>query len=265
VVPNNFTVVPAIDVAYHTKSENDPRNYKVIHPSTFGKCLRVQAYQYFGVKEERGFDAKAQRIFDCGHYMHARYKDIFTKAHEVWGLWKCKNPSCGHVHGEEGPRGMPLAAIKACQGCGHTVIPDGFEYQEVLCKDVESNIEGHADIIIRAGDGLNPEDFIVIDFKTINSKGFEDLSEPKHEHSIQVIIYMHILKIGWAIVFYEDKNNQNIKEFRLQYSPKAAEEIFSTARRLGEILKAGKIPPRPYSDATGYECRYCDFRKTCWG
>lgn len=260
-----FSLLPAIGNAYYNKWKNNIRTYDVFHPSSFGGCLRKVAYQYYDVDVgDSAFDEKGQRIFDCGHYMHFRYKDIFKEAHELWGYWKCKNPLCNLIQGDNEKRGIPFSKVVTCK-CGNNTGINGFEYEEVLAEDKEYNFSGHVDAIVRAGDGYEPDDFIIVDFKTINSNGFNLLTSPKHVHCVQVAIYMHILNISHSVLFYEDKDKQLIKEFRVDYDKKVAENIMETAKKLLEILKSNKIPPRPYQNKeNSYDCKYCEYSKICW-
>ena len=57
----------------------------------------------------------------------------------------------------------------------------------------------------------------VLELKSINEKGFNDLkSSPKHDHFIQLQIYLNLLNKDYGIVLYENKNDQKLKAFKVE-------------------------------------------------
>ena len=57
----------------------------------------------------------------------------------------------------------------------------------------------------------------VLELKSINDRGFKELkSSPKHDHFIQLQIYLNMLNKDYGIVLYENKNDQNLKAFQVE-------------------------------------------------
>ena len=57
---------------------------------------------------------------------------------------------------------------------------------------------------------------VVLELKSINDRGFKELkSSPKHDHFIQLQIYLNMLDKDYGIVLYENKNDQNLKAFKV--------------------------------------------------
>jgi len=58
--------------------------------------------------------------------------------------------------------------------------------------------------------------------KSINTRGFEALIDsPKSDHSVQLQIYLNLLGVKNGIVVYENKNDQELKAFKV---PQNADE-----------------------------------------
>lgn len=237
--------------------------------------MRKIAYQHYNEKNnfmhksDGDVDLRMERIYDNGHGMHARWQHCLDCAGILRGTWKCSNPLCGLTYGQEEKWGIFNPARMAgwrCQ-CGND---KKLSYEEVRVKsDPRYNFEGHVDAIVdvhgtpfAAGNGC---DLYIADFKTINSEMFAELKDAKHEHVVQVHIYMWLLGISAAMVVYENKDNQHLKEMYVQRDEAMIADIQQRAEWLIEVLKRGKLPPRPegYS-LSKFPCRLCEFAGLCY-
>jgi hypothetical protein len=82
---------------------------------------------------------------------------------------------------------------------------------EVPIQNDEYQITGHTDGIIEIK-GIKG----ILEIKSINSSGFYSLYSPKEDHLIQVNVYMFCTGIERAVLLYECKDNQELKEFYLK-------------------------------------------------
>src|SRR3989338_1179287 len=73
-------------------------------------------------------------------------------------------------------------------------------------------ISGRADAILC----INNENY-VLDIKSMNSMIFRNLAQPKEENVYQIQLYMHYFDIKKGILLYIDKDQQEIKEFFVEY------------------------------------------------
>ena len=56
----------------------------------------------------------------------------------------------------------------------------------------------------------------LLELKTIKDEDFKELKEaPKHEHLIQLQIYLNLTDRDYGVVLYENKNDQNFKAFKV--------------------------------------------------
>jgi CRISPR/Cas system-associated exonuclease Cas4 (RecB family) len=262
-----------------TKGEESKKNrgYSHFHPSAFGGCIRSLALQYYSELDD-SFKPNTQispnfvRICDAGHAFHHRMQHDMGANGILRGYWKCR--SCGKVHGkeEEPDKSRPIGIFipETCE-CLEGKENDKrrgidlFEYEEIfLQSEPEYNFKGNTDGILEFERG-NPDSRYVIDFKTINCDRFPFLKAPDNKYIVQIHIYMWLTGVHKAIIFYEEKNRHELKEFIIKYDEDLVENIKLTAKKLKKVLEMGKLPKRP----TKYRkdsspCKYCDFLSVCY-
>lgn len=257
------------------KKLSNTRKYDVFHPSAWGSCLRKIAFQYYNELEKfhevapHEIRLQTERVFDNGHKVHARWEDYLDGSGVLRGAWKCENPICGKVYGKEVHLGIfnPARVIKGWKctcGCEST------HYQEMtVFSDKIFNFYGHVDAIIDVrqtpfakGDDL---DVFVVDFKSMKEEYFEELVHAKPEHVVQVHIYMWLLNLTGAVLVYENKNNQALKEVFVPRNEEMILGIKDQALWMQEVVKARKLPPIPDGmTRSQFPCSFCEFQKLCW-
>jgi len=251
----------------------EKRGYKHFHPSSFGECLRKIALQYYSeidpwYKPESEIDPKLQRIFSTGHAIHHRIQGDFASMGILRGNWKSK--ITGKIYGKENKHG--IYRPKTLEELGEKRHPDDnrsveeiLDYSEIMVRDTELNFEGHVDAIIDLVPGDIDERFIV-DFKTINGDKFKIITEPDPKYVTQITIYMMLLDIPRGVIFYQDKNKSEIKEFLIVRDEKFVEHIRNSAKKLLELLKSNKLPKIPmfYSEDK-VPCMWCEYKEKCYG
>jgi CRISPR/Cas system-associated exonuclease Cas4 (RecB family) len=256
------------------KAIENPRRFNIFHPSAWGSCLRKIAYEYYNDQKKfvnrKAFDIVPQmeRIFDNGHYAHARWQKYLALSNVLRGYWKCTNPLCGEVYGKEDKLGTfsPIGKGGWKCKCGNS---KNLAYEEVFVKSEEYNFAGNVDGIVDVrGTEFQQRgdlDVFVVDFKTIKDEMYSELLDPKREHVVQVNIYMWLLDLKAAVVVYENKDTQALKEMFVPRDDKLIEEIKTQALWLKDVLQAHKLPPRPSGfSRSKYPCRKCDFLDFCY-
>ena len=119
-------------------------------------------------------------------------------------------------------------------------------------------ISGRADAIISDGKRL-----YVLDIKSINSMGFKYLTEPKKENINQLQLYLHYFRIPKGILLYVNKDNQNLKEFIVDYNQFLSQTLISELNNIKINIEKNIVPPRIPSYPSDWQCRYCPFKKVC--
>lgn len=129
-------------------------------------------------------------------------------------------------------------------------------------KAIEVALE--EDIVHGRCDGIvviNNEPY-VLELKSINSYGFKKLEAPKPEHIKQLMLYLHFFKIQKGIFIYENKDNQDLKEFHISYDKEMAEKLIENFRITKHLIDENILPPVP-ANIDEWECRFCDFFDEC--
>lgn len=119
-------------------------------------------------------------------------------------------------------------------------------------------ISGRADAIISDG-----KDLYVLDIKSMNSMVFNKLIEPKEENIDQIQLYLHYFKIRKGILLYVNKDNQQLKDFIVNYDKKRALSLLSTLKEVKKKIDKNIVPDRFFGFPQDWQCRYCQFKEIC--
>lgn len=257
------------------KNQNE-RGYKTFHPSAFGGCLRKIALQYYGeidpkYKEPVKFDPKSQRIFRAGHAHHFRMQEELSEMGILRGCWKSK--ITGKIYGRDSKTGIFMP--QSLEEVGEEKHPDDkrelkeiFEYVEIKVENKEYNFSGHCDGIIQL-DPDNPDTMYIVDFKTMKFERFEILARSgniDNNYLTQINIYMWILGVRKGLIFYEDKNTHQIKEYEVFYDENLIEDIKRQAKTLLSFFEKKQLPKMPDQyEKNKKPCMYCGYKDVlCW-
>lgn len=182
---------------------------RTIRPSEIGQCTRKIVRLILNQVKDTPVDAKQQRTFDMGNSVHKRYLTTYV-------------PSIG---------------------CA--VMLDGKPFIEHTIEDKALWLRGAPDaVIINKQDGL----MYIFELKSIKQELFLELTTPSEEYLDQVHLYMYMTNIPRAIVFYENKNNQDITEFHIDLDKKRLENVLNKVKAIQDYVinyaATGKLPPK---------------------
>ena len=118
-------------------------------------------------------------------------------------------------------------------------------------------ISGRADAII----GMDGKEYVV-ELKSINSFGFEQLDRPKDGDVKQLTLYMHYFNIRQGLLVYENKNTQEMKEFEVDYDGALARSILDSFASLKQDVDSGRVPEKPHG-LEQWQCDYCPYAEEC--
>lgn len=119
-------------------------------------------------------------------------------------------------------------------------------------------ISGRADAILC----VNNENY-VLDIKSINSFIFKKMQEPKEENVYQIQLYMHYFNIKKGILLYVDKDQQDMKEFFLDYDEPLCKDLLDKFYALKGQVEQGTVPARLADYPRNWQCTYCQFKDIC--
>lgn len=119
-------------------------------------------------------------------------------------------------------------------------------------------ISGRADAIISDG-----KELYTLDIKSMNSMVFRNLNEPKPENIDQLQLYLHYFKIPKGILLYVNKDNQELKEFIINYDRGLANNLLNELNDLKSKIDRNIVPDRIPDYPQNWQCQYCQFREIC--
>jgi|TARA_R110000824_G_C15207472_1_gene676285 hypothetical protein len=106
---------------------------------------------------------------------------------------------------------------------------------EITVKLENPPISGRIDFLIdHDKHGETP-----LELKTIKDEDFKQLKEtPKHEHLIQLQIYLNVKGYKYGVVVYENKNDQKLKAFKVDADKQLWETILERCKFIMEMTEA---------------------------
>ena len=123
---------------------------------------------------------------------------------------------------------------------------------------LQEMIGGRADAIL----SINNENY-VLDIKSMNSMVFRNLSEPKEENVYQLQLYLHYFNIKKGILLYIDKDQQEIKEFIINYDEKLVQSLLKNFAELKGKIESDTLPEKLPTYPQNWQCQYCQFKEIC--
>ncbi len=274
-----LSIIDLVDKNLSIAALNNDRDYTYFHASAWGKCHRKIAYEYYEAKgyitvanSSLKISPRLERIFGNGHSMHDRWRQYIEATGMLRGRWECSS----HTHDE--PKiygaGDALGCLRpgTCD-CGGV----DFRYREVGFSNAETLLGGHVDAILDLGciypdmtDKPDAERNIVVDFKSMNMFEFKKLKAPTKEHIVQMQLYLYLSGVKEGRFLYENKNDQDVKEFIVPRDQNFIDENVKKAKLLKYIVEhtnsSGQraLPKRGYDSRGNFNCLNCKFRGDCW-
>jgi hypothetical protein len=110
---------------------------------------------------------------------------------------------------------------------------------EVPVENEQYEICGSADGLLQLGSREG-----VLEIKSINSNGFYATHEPKPEHLIQINVYMFCLDVPRGCILYENKDNQELKEFYVKLDNGILDPVLEKIELVQTWIRGGGIEKR---------------------
>jgi hypothetical protein len=280
------------DMQQHAvKKSQEPtdRRQDIIHPSEMAKedwCPRQTTYRLRGIAttdsgEVHGYQMLT--IFQEGHDIHSKWQTWLGEMGRLWGKWKCPvckgtifytgPPFCVDCMSEHGIEvtmqyaEVPLDAEDAWMITGHAdgAVPDLNAFIEIksiglgtVRMEEPALVKSHT---VKTQDGKS-----VVDYDSL----FKAIKRPFKSHRKQAAVYLAIAKhAGWdydrMVFIYENKANQQVKEFTVPFDEELADELIDTAKDIKWAVEHNTDLPRPAEFSKDKKpCRECPWRTWCY-
>lgn len=282
------------------KEKND-RAVNVNAPSQIGKCMRANYYARMQYENDGTLSPRALRIFANGHGVHDRIQqDLLDCKLLLMDEVPILNDELniqGHTDGFLNLGGITTETIK--KGKFKKLIKVFKEIAILEIKSINDNgfkglKSAKEDHILQGMDYLFcTEDrrlYLRETYKTEtqfqNSKkertdyfrskyqhiedGSKYTKEEKIENQVKInlkkddILYHTINPVTKIIFLYENKNDQDLKEFVVEWDYDKIEYIIDYCKTLNDYVQNKKIPEREGTGKSCSTCRWCDYKLTCW-
>lgn len=261
-------VVGKVERYVLSQPQDNSRSFDGLHPSSMVSkywCHRASYFHLSGhhpAPEDRNF--KRELIFAQGHGIHATWQNWFRDMGKLYGVWECLN--CAIKEWGTSPEG--------CTACGSA---GSMRYREVPVEHNDLLITGHADGWLKGfGDDLMLEiksvgagTFMWLDkgtwFENEGNfdKAWKALKSPFESHVAQVQLYMKVLELSGrtdvpqeAVMIYEAKPTQEVKEFFVRKDDWAIQHIIDGAKLVVESLDKKVAPDCNVGGA--HKCKQCE-------
>lgn len=255
---------------------NSTRDTVHLHPSEMAKndwCTRATWYKVKDTSQSNPENLNLRRIniLAEGNNIHDKWQTWMRRAGILAGNWKCR--VCHHKWWEDAPPSI-------CPECEAS--PELIRYAEVPVEDTEHRIIGHADglIIDQTGKALieiksvglgtirwdAPKMYELYEDGTLGIDAlWKRLKRPLTTHLRQINLYMHCTGIHDAVVIYEWKPTQEVKEFQITYDPALVDPMLAKALTLIDDIDNDVLPPRyPGAMKSKQPCVFCSYKSTCF-
>ena len=282
-------VTGALDL-YLTQQANKPndRAVNVNAPSQAGKCQRANFYMRTQVDNDGSIDPRTQRIFDNGTYTHERLQSYMLDM----GLLICDEVPLineeyniqGHTDGilDIGNDEIAVLEIKSINERGFTTLKDAKEEHKqqgliyLYCLE-ERRKYLHEKYNTR-------EEFLSIDSEKDRTEYFrsryqhlKDGSKYTREEKIANEVKLNIIAddilydtdkpITKVVFLYENKNNQELKEFVVERNVTTESiltDLLTRYKELNNCVVNEEVPEREGTSKSCNMCRWCNYQNECW-
>lgn len=241
-------VIPHIGDAYRT--DDDPFRPHLGASLLGASCGRSIWYSFRWATRPK-FSGRMMRLFNRGHMEEARFIAMFL--------------------------------MIGCQ-----VFQQDENGKQYRISGSEGHFGGSGDGIMLGIPDLPPGTYALSEFKTHSEKSFIDLAgknwrdyiegqigvpgkprapftgkgvrESKFEHYVQMCLYMHKMKLPFAIYCAVNKNTDDIYMEIISANPEVAEQFLE---RGDKIIWMREAPSKINNSPGWYECKFCDHYPVC--
>lgn len=273
---------------YLFEQANKPndRAVNVNAPSQAGKCNRANYYMRMQIESDGTIDARTQRIFDNGTFVHERLQsymlDMGLLHMDEVPLINDEYNIQGHTDGFIAVSDDEVAILEIksindnqftqlkdaredhkCQGLIYLFCAE--ERRQYLRNTYKTPEEFNASYSDRAK-------YFAQHYQHMKSgRKFSRQQKIDNEVALNLladnILFYTSKPVSKVVFLYEDKNNQELKEFIVERNMITESILSDTLSRYKELNRCCEMhiePPREGSSKSCSACRFCSYKNTCW-
>lgn len=275
-------VLPKLNKFLLTVGDDADRGHGYNSPSGVGSCPRSQFYVRTAVKKDGVIDARTRRIFDNGHHVHDRIQSYLKEEGclliDECPVWDWDLKILGHTDGilRVNKFSLAILEIKSINSNAYSHLTTAKPEHQMQAQVYMYCVEKLRKTIQEAEDFDSIKAELLQRYYDLLETFVEGGSRYTKDEKInfQVDTMEKIINILYATprpidtmsVLYENKDNQDIKEFVIKWDENLVEEIKEKYEAINEAVEENDEPKRP-DDATSKSsqfCRYCNYTYQCW-
>lgn len=284
---NTDLIKSLIDATFEADAEREKRRGHLGGSAIGSPCERELWYGFRWAHEEK-FQGRMLRLFNRGHKEEFRFVDYLRRI--------------GCEVREYSERLMYYHKTDTYQTAAWREItePPVDDLIENLCEDVtgveyhikraeergtklkqwriadhNDHFSGSLDGMARSVPGLDPAMWVLLEFKTHNTKSFTFLAQSKVEgakrgllgvqvakplHYAQMQVYMRKRGLTLGLYMAVNKNDDDLYLEFVPLDPAFADKLIEKA---GKVIAQKKPPARIGNHPSWHDCKFCDFKRKC--
>lgn len=265
-------------------NKDNDRAVNVNAPSCAGRCNRANYYMRIQLPHDGTIDPRTQRIFNNGDHVHIRLQGYL----EEMGMLICDELPLineeyniqGHTDGflDLGDE-VAILEIKSINDNQFQQLKDAKpEHKEqglvyVYCTEERRKYLRDTYKTREDFDASQPEREAYFRGKYQHLKGGRKHSrEEKIQYQVDLhtiaddVLYDTDKPVTKVIFLYENKNNQELKEYCVERNASTEHivtEILERFQTLNDCVQNEEVPPREGTKSS-QTCRWCNYKNTCW-
>lgn len=209
--------------------EDRPRPEGRLSPSSLCGCERQAAFKFVNMPGRSVIDPETEAIFDDGKWRHHKWQATFRDMEKVLG--KKKFRLITYEEDVEIPELFIAGALDAC------IAIDGQKW--------------------------------IVDFKGINSWGFEYVfreNKPHETHVLQLLAYMVARRVRRGMIMYDHKDRSKTVIFVVQFTNKQWAEVVKWSEKVLRQIEERELPPMSINCQAGnFLFEKCPWTHVCYG
>lgn len=280
-----YVTAPLDQFLFEQANKPNDRAVNVNAPSQAGKCNRANYYMRMQYDNDGTIDPRTQRIFDNGTYTHERLQCYLI---EMGLLLMDEVPIIndeyniqGHTDGFLGLEDeVAILEIKSINDNQFGQLRDAKEEHKkqgliyLYCAEERRLwLKEKYKTIKEFNDSYN-ERYAYFESRYQHMKGGRKFTrEEKIKNEVMLnmlsdnILFYTDKPITKVVFLYENKNNQELKEFvveRNMTTEPILTEVLEDYAYLNECCETETLPPREGSGKSSTACRWCGYKNECY-
>lgn len=281
---NKSLVLQRLDQYLISLNEDSDRALNVNAPSQVGKCCREIYYgRVNGGEDSAPIDPRTRRIFDNGHGVHDRLQEYLKKEgvliQDEVPLRNDPFNIQGHTDGflKISPLEIAILEIKSMNSISFNKLteakPEHIQQAmvylfcaEMRRQDLREDYPTFEDFNSSGKDRVQYFESLYNHLKDGSKFTREEKLKNKVDEHLKcdTILYNITKPITKVVLLYENKDNQDIKEFVVHYDEDLMNEILVKYEYINECIEKEEVPPREGKNKSSTTCRYCNYKSYCW-